>query len=74
MKSTCAGDSVRKAGKIFDLLDADQMAAGDVAFQHQRGKAVARGEQSRGQSSEPGAHNYNVIICHSVFSLPCTFA
>ena len=59
-----AGYSVGEAGKVFDLLDADQMAAGDIGFQHQRGKAMARSEQAGSQPGEAGADDYDVVVCH----------
>jgi len=47
------GYAVREARKIFDFLDADQMTAGNISFQHQSGKAMARGEQAGGQATKP---------------------
>ena len=61
------GNAVWKSRKVFDLFDADQVAAGNVGFEHESRKSVARGEQTRGEASEAGAHYDDVVISHDEF-------
>lgn len=60
-----SGYAVRETGKIFDLLNADQMAARDISFQNQRGKAIACCEQAGSQAAEPRADDCDVIVRHA---------
>src|SRR4029078_10125502 len=61
------GNAVRKTGKVFDLFDADQVAAGNVGFEHEGRKPMACGEQAGGEAGKAGARYYDVIIGHDLF-------
>ena len=43
-----AGDAVGEAGEVLDLLDVDEVAAGDDGFEDDGGVAIAGGEQAGG--------------------------
>ena len=56
-----AGDAVGEAGEVLDLLDVDQVAAGDERFEDESGAAVAGGEQAGGEAGESAADYDDVV-------------
>jgi hypothetical protein len=56
-----AGDAVGETGKVLDLLDVDQVAAGDDGFEDEDGEAVAGGEQAGGEAGESAADDDEVV-------------
>src|SRR6185436_17011621 len=58
------GNAVRKSRKVLDLFDADQVAAGNVGFEHKSRQTVSRSKQASGEAGEAGAHYDDVVVRH----------
>ena len=61
------GNAVWKSRKVLDLFDADQVAAGNVGFEHKSRQTVSRSKQASGEAGEAGAHYDDVVISHDEF-------
>jgi hypothetical protein len=57
-------DAVGESRKVFDLLNADEMAAGNIAFQDECRQAIARGEKPGSEPGQTGTNYNNVIVGH----------
>jgi len=58
------GNALWKSRKVLDLFDADQVAAGNVGFEHESLQTVSRSKQASGETGEAGAHYYDIVVAH----------
>ena len=63
-----AGDAVREAGEVLDLLDVDEVAPGHGRLQHKGRAPGSRCEQAGGQSGHPAADDEDVVVRHQSVS------
>src|SRR3954447_18893505 len=64
-----AGDAVREAGEILDLLDVEEMTARNGRLQHQRRAAGPGGEQAGSQAGQPAPDDQDVVSSHWLSAL-----